>query len=76
MSVNEPAKSKATSILRVLSIAVGLIFVAFGVMALREKLGNYPIVYDSTFKFGIAALGFGIVFLFIGIRKRTIGKDT
>lgn len=67
--------SKSMPVLRVLSFLLSVIFIPMGVLALKEKIGAEPIEFDSTFKFGIAALGWGIIFLIIGIRGKIFKKN-
>ena len=67
--------SKGRPIFRILSFILSVVFIPIGLLALKEKFGSHPVEFDSTFKFGIAALGWGIIFLIIGIRGRIFKKN-
>jgi hypothetical protein len=69
-----PWNSKARPILRIFSFLLASVFILAGSLALKERLFSDSIEYDSTFKFGVAALGWGIVLLIVAIRGRLFKK--
>ncbi len=75
MKSDNKQKAKYRSVFRGLAIILSIIFIPIGVLALKEKLAADAIQFDSTFKFGIAALGWGIICLIVGIRGRLFKKD-
>ncbi|PIE69736.1 MAG: hypothetical protein CSA21_00850 [Deltaproteobacteria bacterium] len=67
--------SKSRPVFRMVAFLLSLVSIPMGILALVEKFGSDPIEFDSTFKFGIAALGWGIIFLIIAIRGRIFKKN-
>ena len=63
---------------RILSFILSILCLPMGILAIAEKIKSDPIIFDSTFKFGIAAVTWGTFFLIIAIRgtlfkKRRVG---
>ncbi len=56
--------------LRILAILVGLFFIFMGALALIDRISRPNFRFDSTVKFAIAAIGWGIVILVVVIRGR------
>ena len=53
---------------RIFSAILSLLFLPMGIWELIDSLKAPHFVYDSSFKFGISATAFGIIFLVVAIR--------
>lgn len=62
--------SAVRPIFRVIATLIAALFISFGGLALFDRLVIEDFVFDSTFRFGIAAVGFGAFFLFVAIYGR------
>jgi len=67
-------------IVRAICFIMSMLFLIIGILTLKSKLGESPLTFDHTFKFGIAATGWGAIMFFWAVRKfflkkkpRTIG---
>ena len=58
-----------SQIFRVICLITSIIFVTIGILTLKSKLGESPLTFDHTFKFGIAATGWGAILFFFGCSK-------
>jgi hypothetical protein len=59
---------------RILGALLSLLFIPVGLLAIISGLQIKPFVFDSSFKFGISSLTFGIICLIAAIRGRVFGK--
>ena len=57
------------NIKKILSIILCILFLPSGFIYFYMSVARTPFVYDSTFKFSIAAMFFGFVFLYDAIKK-------
>jgi hypothetical protein len=55
--------------IRAICFALGVICLVMGILTLESKLGQSPLTFDHTFKFGIASTGLGVILLFSVIQK-------
>lgn len=55
---------------RILYFFLGMFLLPMGILAIVEKIKFDSIVFDSTFRFGIAAVGWGVFSLLVAIRGR------
>jgi len=62
-------------IFRILAFLLSILMITMGSLALIDKIGSTPIEFDSTFKIGIAGIGWGIILLIIAIRGRFLKKN-
>jgi len=74
MKIDSRLNSKARLKYRILSFILSVVFLIMGFLAIIEKTGEGQIKYDSTFKFGVAAVGWGVIFLVVAIRGRLFKK--
>lgn len=72
MKLDSPRNSKTKPVFRSLVFVLSAVFILFGILALKEKVGSDPIEFDSTFKFGVAALGWGVILLIVCIRGKIL----
>ena len=56
-------------IVRAICLITSIIFVIMGILTLKSKLGESPLTFDHTFKFGIAATGWGAILFFLVVRQ-------
>lgn len=57
-------------VFRILYFFLSMLLLPMGILAIVEKIKSDPIVFDSTFRFGIAAVGWGVFSLIIAIRGK------
>ena len=58
-----------SQIFRAICLITSIIFVTIGILTLKSKLGESPLTFDHTFKFGIAATGWGAILFFSVVRN-------
>jgi hypothetical protein len=56
--------------IRILGGLFSLVAIPMGLLAIIDGLKTTPFAFDSSFKFGIASLIFGILFLVAAVRGR------
>ncbi|PIE66559.1 MAG: hypothetical protein CSA26_00325 [Desulfobacterales bacterium] len=56
-------------IVRAICFVISIIFLVMGALTLWSKFGESPLSFDHTFKFGIAATGWGAILFFLSVRK-------
>ena len=55
---------------RIALICLSVVFIVAGGLYLVNGISSQGLRFDSSFKFGIAAFGFGLFFLFAAIRGK------
>jgi hypothetical protein len=63
--------------IRAIFFVISVICLVMGTLTLKSKLFQSPINFDHTFQFGIASTVWGVILLFLSVRKffRKTGKD-
>jgi uncharacterized membrane protein HdeD (DUF308 family) len=60
---------------RCLAGVLGALATIVGIMVIMNALDSRSFRYDHNFRFGIASLGYGILFIVAAIRGRLFGKS-
>ncbi len=66
----EDTRSTVPIVGRICSFLVAVPFFAMGFLYTIDRFSRTPILFDSSAKFGIAALGSGVIFLSVAIRGK------
>ena len=68
--MNWHLNTKLKVLLRILAILVGVFFIFMGILALCDRISHPNFQFDSTVKFAIASIGWGVVILVVAIRGK------
>ncbi len=66
--------SKVRMAIGILVVLIGAFFIFMGAWALIDRVNDYNFTFDSTMKFPLAAIGWGIILIAVILKKHFFPK--